>query len=114
MNDPELFSKLQELLDQDHAVVLCTIIGKTGSSPRGEGAKMLVDHKGTIYGTVGGGNMERRLVVEALGALGEGKPKIITFALGVKPTGGAIPINSRCGGEVTIFIDILRPEVKAV
>jgi xanthine dehydrogenase accessory factor len=114
MNDPRLIAKLQELLEKGKPVALCTIIGKTGSSPRGEGAKMLVDSDGNTYGTVGGGGMERRLEEEAPKALAAGKPQTITFALGVKPRKGAIPINSRCGGEVKIFMDIVKPDPRLI
>ncbi len=114
MNDPRLIAQLQELLKKGKPVALCTIIGKTGSSPRDEGAKMLVDSDGNTYGTVGGGGMERRLEEEALKALAEGKPQTITFALGVKPREGAIPINSRCGGEVKIFMDIVKPDPRLI
>ena len=86
-------------MEKGKPVALCTIVGKMGSSPRNEGAKMLVDSDGNTYDTVGGGGMERRLVEEALKALAEGKPQTITFALGVEPKEGAIPIESRCGGE---------------
>jgi len=75
---------------------------------------MLVDSDGNTYGTVGGGGMERRLEEEALKALAEGKPSTITFALGVKPREGAIPINSRCGGEVKIFMDIVKPDPRLI
>ncbi len=114
MNDPRLISQLQELLKKGKPVALCTIVEKTGSSPRDEGAKMLVDSDGNTYGTVGGGGMERRLEEEALKALAEGKPQTITFALGVKPREGAIPINSRCGGEVKIFMDIVKPDPRLI
>ncbi len=114
MNDPRLIAQLQELLKKGKPVALCTIIGKTGSSPRDEGAKMLIDSDGNTYGTVGGGGMERRLEEEALKALAEGRPQTITFALGVKPREGAIPINSRCGGEVKIFMDIMKPDPRLI
>jgi xanthine dehydrogenase accessory factor len=58
--------------------------------------------------------MERRLIEEALKSLEEGKPRTITFALGVEPREGAIPIDSRCGGEVKIFMDIVKPDPKLI
>ena len=75
---------------------------------------MLIDSDGNTYGTVGGGGMERRLEEEALKALAEGKPQTITFALGVEPREGAIPIDSRCGGEVKIFMDIVKPDPRLI
>jgi xanthine dehydrogenase accessory factor len=114
LNDPRLVAQLQELLRKGKPVALCTIVEKTGSSPRNEGAKMIIDSDGNTYGTVGGGGMERRLIEEALKALDEGKPRTIIFALGVEPREEAIPIDSRCGGEVKIFMDIVKPDPRLI
>jgi xanthine dehydrogenase accessory factor len=84
LNDPRLVAQLQELLRKGKPVALCTIVEKTGSSPRNEGAKMIIDSDGNTYGTVGGGGMERRL------------------------------IESRCGGEVKIFMDIVKPDPRLI
>jgi xanthine dehydrogenase accessory factor len=75
---------------------------------------MIVDQEGNTYGTIGGGGMERRLVDEALEALKEGRPRTIAFALGMEPLGEAIPVDSKCGGEVRIFMDIIRPDPRLV
>lgn len=114
LDDVELLTKLSEILARGEAAVLCTLIEKTGSGPRDEGTKMLVDGEGKAYGTIGGGGMERRLVEEALAALGEGRPRTITFALGVDPQGGAIPVDSKCGGEVKIFMDVVKPDPRLI
>ena len=58
--------------------------------------------------------MERRLIDEALEALREGKPRILHFALGVSAREGMIPVNSKCGGEVKIFMDVLKPEPRLI
>jgi len=58
--------------------------------------------------------MERRLIDEALEALREGKPKTLHFAMGVPAREGMIPVNSKCGGEVKIFMDVLKPEPRLI
>ncbi len=105
MSDPEIFSKLNQLLREGRGAVLCTLVEKTGSGPRDEGAKMLVYADGDSISTIGGGGMERFLSEEALRVLEEGRPRTLTFALGVEPKEGAIGIDSKCGGEVKIFMD---------
>jgi xanthine dehydrogenase accessory factor len=95
-------------------VVLCTIIGKTGSSPRKEGAKMIVDPDGNTYGTIGGGEMERKLTEIAFEVLKAGKPRSVVFALGINPKECAIPIDSRCGGKVKIFLDVVKPKPRLI
>ena len=109
MSDTAIISKLHELLQSGEAAVLCTLISKEGSGPRDEGTKMLVDSKGKPFGTIGGGGMERQMIEEALRALKEGRPRTMTFAMGVEPREGAISIDSKCGGEVKIFMDVIKP-----
>jgi len=90
--------------------VLCTLTEKVGSGPRNPGAKMLVTPDGESLGTIGGGGMERIIVKEALGALAEGKPRTMHFALGIPPREAMIAIDSKCGGEVKVFMDVIKPE----
>lgn len=58
--------------------------------------------------------MERRLIDEALDALREGKPRTLRFALGVPAREGMISVNSKCGGEVNVFMDVLKPEPRLI
>ena len=114
MSDSEVFTRLTRLLSEGKGAVLCTLIEKKGSGPRDIGAKMLVDPDGGTVGTIGGGEMEQRLVREALETLREGKPRTLTFALGVEPKGDAIAVNSKCGGEVKIFMDVVKPDPRLI
>lgn len=75
---------------------------------------MLVDPDGGIVGSIGGGGMERRLIDEALEVLKEGRPRTITFALGVEPREGAIAVDSKCGGEVKVFLDVIKPDPRLI
>jgi len=109
-----MFSRLNGLLREGKAAVLCTLVEKRGSGPRDEGAKMLVDEEGNAFGTIGGGGMERVLVREALEALEDGQPRTLAFALGVEPSGGAVAVDSRCGGEVSVFLDVIKPDPRLV
>jgi xanthine dehydrogenase accessory factor len=114
MSDSEIFSRAGESLAIGQSVVLCTLIYKEGSGPRELGAKMLVTSDGRALGTIGGGGMERLLIKEALEALVEGKPRTLHFAMGIPPREGMIAIDSKCGGEVKIFMDIVKPEPRLV
>jgi xanthine dehydrogenase accessory factor len=114
MSDPEIFSRAGEFLARGQSVVLCTLIYKKGSGPREPGAKMLVTPDGRALGTIGGGGMERLIVKQALEALAEGKPRTLHFAMGIPPREGMIAIDSKCGGEVKIFMDIVKPEPRFI
>jgi xanthine dehydrogenase accessory factor len=114
MSDPEIFSRAGEFLARGQSVVLCTLIYKEGSGPREPGSKMLVTPDGKTLGTIGGGGMERLIVAQALEAIAENKPRTLHFAMGIPPREGMIAIDSKCGGEVKIFMDIVKPEPRLI
>lgn len=109
MSDPEIFRRLTQLLGEGKKAVLCTLVEKKGSGPRNIGAKMVIDPEGNTLGTIGGGEMERKLVFEALKTMKEDRPRAIDFTLGIEPKEGAVAIDSKCGGEVKVFMDIVEP-----
>lgn len=82
--------------------------------PRDAGAKMLVEADGESFGTIGGGEMERELVEQAIQALNEGRARTLVFALGVAPKEDAIQVDSKCGGEVKVFLDVIKPNPKLI
>jgi xanthine dehydrogenase accessory factor len=110
LSDPEIFTRLKDELDAGRPCVLCTLTYKEGHGPRDPGSKMLVTSGGETLGTIGGGGMERLLVEESLTAMREGRPRSLHFAMGVPAREGMIPVNSKCGGEVKIFLDVVKPE----
>jgi xanthine dehydrogenase accessory factor len=75
---------------------------------------MLVTTEGKVIGTIGGGGMERLLICRALEVMKEGKPRSYHFAMGIPPREGMIPVNSKCGGEVKIFMDPIKPDNRLV
>lgn len=87
-------------------VVLATIIKARGSVPRRSGSKMLVYGDGRISGSVGGGEMESRVVQEALLALKDGRTRILPYAL-VAPDRGDPGV---CGGEVEVYLEPYSPQ----
>jgi xanthine dehydrogenase accessory factor len=91
-----------------------TLTEKEGSGPREPGSKMLVTSKGRSLGTIGGGGMERILVDAAMKALEEGKPRILEFAMGIPAREGMITVDSKCGGEVRIFMDVIDPSPRLI
>ena len=114
MSEQEIVQRLNEALDKGEPAVLCSLIFKDGSGPRDPGAKMLVTADGKATGTIGGGGMERLLIGKALEVMELGKPKTYHFAMGVPAREGMIPVNSKCGGEVKIFMDPIKPDPRLV
>jgi xanthine dehydrogenase accessory factor len=99
---------LNELLaaqESGDSVALATVIKARGSVPRHAGSKMLVYGDGRTSGTIGGGEMESRVVEEATAALSDGQPRVVPYSL-VDPTRGDPGV---CGGEVEIYVEPYRP-----
>lgn len=95
------------LKDLPRPAVLCTLVRVTGSAPQEVGARMWVT-AGRFYGTLGGGELERRILDHArelLRRAGAG-PALREFVL-CKETGQC------CGGRVEVFFEPV-PRRKAV
>ncbi|MFD1899320.1 XdhC family protein [Enterococcus termitis] len=56
----EIFEQLAKAINQQQDTVLVTVISSSGSTPRSEGARMLISDSGRIAGTIGGGAVEFR------------------------------------------------------
>ncbi len=103
----DVYNALAELKRNGTSGALCTIIKTKGSTPRKEGSKMLVFENGSIVGTVGGGEVEARIIQEALKSIESGESSIISYDL-VDPDQGDPGI---CGGSLEIFVDpIEKPD----
>lgn len=86
-------------------VVLATVVATRRSVPRHAGTKMLVYPDGRLLGTVGGGEMESRVIDEAKAAFGTGRPRLLNYEL-VEPGRGDPGV---CGGEVQIYLEPYMP-----
>ncbi|MBK8905029.1 MAG: XdhC family protein [Anaerolineaceae bacterium] len=87
-------------------VVLATVIKARGSVPRHSGSKMLIFGDGRTSGSVGGGEMEARVVQEAVLALKDGRTRILPYTL-VEPERGDPGV---CGGEVEVYLEPYAPQ----
>lgn len=112
--DLEIFREALRLLENGKKVALCSLIEKVGSGPRDVGAKILVSQDGETTGTIGGGSLERFLVDESLKALKEGKPRKVAFSLTPSKKDGSINTGLICGGELTVFIDVIEPKPRLI
>ncbi len=101
----DLYREVLKAYEENRPVALCTVIRARGSVPRHEAAKMLVYPDGQIRGTIGGGEMEARVIREALEAMQEGHPRLVRYALSDPKQGDP----GVCGGEVEVFIEPLLP-----
>ena len=74
------------------------IVNTKGSTPREKGAKMLVYPNGDIFGSIGGGELEKAVIADAVKSLKTGKAELFRHDL-------LHQHNMCCGGSVDIFIE---------
>jgi xanthine dehydrogenase accessory factor len=97
-------------VDRGESAVVATVVGTERSVPRHAGARMLVHPDGRQLGTIGGGEMEARVIAAALDTLTSGAPRLVTFDL-VDPGAGDPGV---CGGTVSISLEPFMPESNIV
>lgn len=84
--------------------VLATIVRKKGSSPRSEGAKILVFPDGNFSGTIGGGKFEKLVIDDSVGLLKSSSQQLLKK---YKFTGsGQDATGMACGGEAEVFMEV--------
>jgi len=98
----DIYQEIVRIKAEGEEAALVTIVTTTGSTPREEGAKMLVKADGSILGTIGGGNLEAQVIEEAIKVIGQGKPKRIHIGLTAKEVEEE---GMLCGGELEVFIE---------
>ncbi|MDF2905706.1 MAG: xanthine dehydrogenase [Herbinix sp.] len=64
---------LNGILEVKEPMILATIVDKKGSSPRGNGSRMLVMEDGSIRGTIGGGSVEHAAILKGQVMLAAGE-----------------------------------------
>jgi xanthine dehydrogenase accessory factor len=101
-----IYKALAQIEDQDESAALCTVIRSEGATPRHVGSKMVVYPDGKIDGTVGGGEMESRVIAQALEAMRDGNPRILSYSL-ADPERGDPGV---CGGQLEIFVEPVQPK----
>jgi xanthine dehydrogenase accessory factor len=105
MNDRVLLGELLAAVDAGTPVVLATVVATERSVPRHAGSKMLVFADGSQRGTIGGGEMEGRVVAEARAALADGQARLLPYTL-VDPASGDPGV---CGGTLQIYVEPYMP-----
>ena len=102
----DIFQAVVNLQKKGQAGALCTIIDTQGSTPRHEGSKLLVSEDGSFTGTVGGGEIENRVIQEAIGSIQDGKNRRLKYSM-VDPSQGDPGV---CGGTMEVFIEPILPK----
>ncbi|RMF00406.1 MAG: XdhC/CoxI family protein [Chloroflexi bacterium] len=86
------------------SVAVATVIKTWGSSPRAVGAKMAVNSRGEMAGSVSGGCVESAVVEESLRVLKSGRPRLLQYGVADDT---AWSVGLACGGSIEIFVESL-------
>ena len=101
----QILERLQQSLASSDPVVLATVIDSSRSVPRHAGSKMIIYQDGSTFGSIGGGEMEARVLKEAAEALVNGRPRLVSYELVDHGLGDP----GICGGEVTLYLEAYMP-----
>jgi xanthine dehydrogenase accessory factor len=95
-----VWGRLAEFVAEHGSAALVSIHGVKGSAPRERGARMVVRPDGAFHGTIGGGQLEWKMLGLARDALraGRGPARFIDQSLGPD-------LGQCCGGRVTVSIE---------
>ena len=95
--DWDWVGRVAHLRERGEPFVLATVVNTEGSTPREAGARMLIV-AGEIEGTIGGGQLENLVKLEAEKALVSGEAKLVRYPLGASA-------GQCCGGVVYVFLE---------
>jgi xanthine dehydrogenase accessory factor len=101
-----IYAALAELEKKNLAGAFCIVVRSHGSTPRNASSKMLVYPDGNILGTVGGGELEHRVILEAQAAMQDGKARFIEYSM-TDPQRGDPGV---CGGQVEVYVEPIQPK----
>lgn len=99
----EFYNKLTELLKKNIRFWSATVVKSEGHTPARPGMKMLIQMNGEITGTIGGGEIEKKVIDFIM----QNKPLVSVlneYNLGMN-TGDSESTNMLCGGVQSVFIE---------
>ncbi len=105
-----IYQALSELEKNNESAALCTVTKSEGSTPRHVGSKLLVYPDGKFIGTVGGGELENRVIKAALESMKSGEAQTLSYSM-ADPSRGDPGV---CGGTVEVFVEPILPPATIV
>ena len=100
-----LYDIIPEIQKSSENAAVCIIVNTKGSTPRKAGAKMIVYENGKLFGTIGGGDLEKKVIENAQTIIASKEPKLFRHDL-------LHQHGMCCGGTVEIFIEPIMKKNK--
>lgn len=101
----QAWTHIADCLDRSGACALVTVARVDGSTPRENGARMVVTGDAGFHGTIGGGTLEFETIRHAARAVAAGKPGLQLQSVSLGPD-----LGQCCGGRAQIAIEVLTSE----
>ena len=99
----ELFDHIDKLKTVEPRVAVATLVNTRGTTPRKEGAKMVVGEGGRVLGSVTiGGCVDAQVIEQSADVLGQNAPRLLELDLGDEE---AWEIGLTCGGTIEVFLE---------
>jgi xanthine dehydrogenase accessory factor len=83
-------------------VALATVVETWGSAPRPVGAQLVISSDAEMMGSVSGGCVEGAVVEEALAALEDGTPRLLSYGVS---DDDAFAVGLACGGTIRVLVE---------
>lgn len=93
-------------LREGRGAALATVVETWGSAPRQAGSQLAISGDGQIMGSVSGGCVEGAVVIEALEALTDGTPRLLSFGVSDET---AFTAGLACGGTIRVLVEPVAP-----
>jgi xanthine dehydrogenase accessory factor len=97
-----IYDKISQLTVSGQKAALCILIETSGSTPRKAGAKMIVMEDGKTIDTIGGGQIEKTIIENAISVMEKGVPEKFSYDLEESA-------EMHCGGSVEVYIEPILP-----
>lgn len=107
----DFYSFVSDRLSLGVRVVVASVLESDGSVPRGQGTKMAIPEVGRVWGSIGGGCVEKYVVREAKLVLKDGQTRVKEFNLGDDSWSG---IGMSCGGKVKMMMELVEPPERLI
>lgn len=101
-----IYQALAQIEENRESAALATIVRSRGSTPRHGASKLLVYEDGRTLGTIGGGELERRVHAAALEAMQDGEARYLSYNMS-DPSKGDPGV---CGGTVEVYVEPILPD----
>jgi xanthine dehydrogenase accessory factor len=107
MDNSTYYKHILDLLQSNQTLWQATIIATDGSSPARAGMKMIIPTTDAVFGNLGGGEMEHR-IISFVRESAPDLPQTISFDLSGAAATDLAPTAMICGGSATVFIEPLH------